>query len=632
MHPFTPIGSKSKEFKIKETLNTIEELILFDENFDKAHEQLETLDFDSLNPVNKRFYTFLKAFYLDKKGKPIETIELIEPLYNSSKEINDFYNLLNAAIPLTSSLYKIGKADYAYTVIEHVEKTKKENNLIFNDSITSKKFASLKNIKGIVYFIKGDIVKASKSFEESLQIYEELGDQKNMAMLYNNIGNIYVFLGNIRTAIDYLTKSLQIRKKLNNKLEVASTLGNIAESLVIQDKLQDAMNYFLESLNYFLEMDEAFYLSQLYYHLIYTSIKLNKQDQANSYYVSLLKLFDKEKEKNKTNIDKLRILETISPIKLYVDLSHAKLLRQTTRIFDQFEAGVIFRDIGLRNDIELPLKFNASLEYIEILFLELKISNDEQLIDEMRSFITDLLNFAKSVKAVYIEIQIGLLLANIYLLNFQIAKSSTLLKQMIDLAEENELFNYAVSMSMAYDKIVNQYSQWNDLKKQKGSIQERLDLLKIETVIELLKENKSAMVEEIESETPQMISIFTENGLSLYSYSFNKEAKADDQIIAGFLTAINEFGKQMFTTESSDTNIEQLKFNNSMILLKKENKISVSYLFNGPSYYALKKLNDLIQKIKNNSELWFFLNANSIPEINSIMTDKINSFISEIFI
>ena len=260
MHPFTPIGSKSKEFKIKETLNTIEELILFDENFDKAHEQLETLDFDSLNPVNKRFYTFLKAFYLDKKGKPIETIELIEPLYNSSKEINDFYNLLNAAIPLTSSLYKIGKADYAYTVIEHVEKTKKENNLIFNDSITSKKFASLKNIKGIVYFIKGDIVKASKSFEESLQIYEELGDQKNMAMLYNNIGNIYVFLGNIRTAIDYLTKSLQIRKKLNNKLEVASTLGNIAESLVIQDKLQDAMNYILESLNYFLEMDEAFYL------------------------------------------------------------------------------------------------------------------------------------------------------------------------------------------------------------------------------------------------------------------------------------------------------------------------------------------------------------------------------------
>ncbi len=632
MHSFTPIGSKqSKEYKIKQTLDQIEELIIFDENFDKAHELLETIEVDELKPVNKKLYTFLKAFYLDKKAKPIETIELIEPLYNSSKEVNDFYYLLNSAIPLTSSLYKVGKAEDAFTIIEHVEKTKETNNLTFRDSITNKKFASLKNIKGIVYFIKGDIVKASKSFEESLQIYSELNDQKNMAMLYNNIGNIYVFLGNIRTAIDYLTKSLQIRKKLNNKLEIASTLGNIAESLEIQDKLQEALDYYLESLNYFIELDEAFYLSQLYYHLIYINIKLKKQDQANSYYVSLIKLYDKEKEKNKENIDKLRILETISPVKLYVDLSHAKLLKQTPRIFDQFEAGVIFRDISLRKDIELPLRFMASLEYIEILFIELKISNDDQLIVEMGEFIKDLLDFSKNVKAVYLEIQISVLLANIYLLNFQISKCTNLLKKTIALAEENELFNYAVSTTLTYDKIINQYSQWIELKKQQSSIDQRLELLNIETIITTLKENKSAIVEEIESETPQMISIFTENGLSLYSYSFNSESKTDDQILAGFLTAINEFGKQMFTGDTTGTNIEQLKFNNSMILLKKEHNINITYIFNGPSYYALKKLSDLVDKVKSASEIWFFLTSNSFPEVNDMITTKIDSFIQEIF-
>jgi tetratricopeptide (TPR) repeat protein len=632
MHSFTPIGSKqSKDYKIKESLDKIEELIIFDEDFNKANDLLEAIDVDSLNKTNKKMYTFLKAFYLDKKAKPIETIELIEPLYNSSKEVNDFYSLLNSAIPLTSSLYKVGKADYAFTIIEHVEMTKETNNLSFRDSITNKKFASLKNIKGIVYFIKGDIVKASRSFEESLKIYTDLNDQKNMAMLYNNIGNIYIFLGNIVTAIDYLSKSLEIRKGLNNKLEIASTLGNIAESLVIQNKLQEALKYFLESLDLFLELDEAFFLSQLYYHLVYTYVKLKTLEKASFYYKNLIQLFNKEKEKVKTNVDKLRILETVSPLKLYVDLSHAKLLKQTPRIFDQFEAGVIFRDISLRNDIELDIRFKASLEYIEILFIELKISNDEQLIEEMKSFITDLISFAKEVKTVYIELQLSLLLANIYLLNFQMSKCNLLLKETIAIAEENELFNYAVSTTLASDRIINQYSQWLELQKTNASIQQRLDLLNIESIISVLKENKSAVVEDIESETPQMISIFTEDGLSLYSHSFKNENITDDQIIAGFLTAINEFGKQMFTGESSDTNIEQLKFKNSMILLKKESKITVSYLFNGPSYYALKKLNDLVNKIKSASEIWFYLTANTIPEINDMISGKITGFINEIF-
>ena len=44
MHSFNPIGSKqSKEYKLKETLDNIEELIIFDENFDKAHELMETI-------------------------------------------------------------------------------------------------------------------------------------------------------------------------------------------------------------------------------------------------------------------------------------------------------------------------------------------------------------------------------------------------------------------------------------------------------------------------------------------------------------------------------------------------------------------------------------------------------------
>ena len=81
MHSFQPIGSKQNKDKIiKDNLDKIEELILFDEAFDKATEQLETIDQSSLNPSNKKFYTFLKAYCLDKKSRPNEVIENIDPL------------------------------------------------------------------------------------------------------------------------------------------------------------------------------------------------------------------------------------------------------------------------------------------------------------------------------------------------------------------------------------------------------------------------------------------------------------------------------------------------------------------------------------------------------------------------
>ena len=64
-----------------------------------------------------------------------------------------------------------------------------------------------------------------------------------------------------------------------------------------------------------------FSFTMVYYHLVYAYIKLKDYDQARTYFGNLSKLYNKEKEKNKANIDKLRILETVSPIKL--NLAHS---------------------------------------------------------------------------------------------------------------------------------------------------------------------------------------------------------------------------------------------------------------------------------------------------------------------
>lgn len=631
-----PSGFKKQNLKIKESLDKLELALIFDENFDKAERYFKLINDATLNKTNKKQFAYLKSYYLMKRGKANESIELAEPLFNLAKEVNDFFYLLSASIPYTSSLYKIGKIDESLHIIQYIEKIIKDY-LPINDYITKQKIASLKNVKGVVYFAKGEIVKANKSFEESLTIYTTLNDQKNMAMEYNNIGNIYVFLGDLKEAKMYLDKSLAIRKKLPNKLELASTLANLAEALLIEDKTQEALDYYLESLDYFIELEDVFFLAQLYFHLVYTYIKLENIDLAKRQYTKLINLYEKEKQKNKTYIDKLRDLETISPIKLYVDLSDAKLLKLSPRIMDQFEAGIVFRGISLRKDIDLSIRFKASLEYIEILFLELRLSNDENLIQEMSIYIMLLQNFAHSVKSVYIEIQLRQLLANIYLLSFQLEKCTALLKETILLAHKNDLFNYEVSATLLYDRITVQYDQWLNLKNTHAPITERLELLNIQKIITILKENKSAVVKEPDNEIPQLISIYNEHGLGLFSYSFANDEKNEEesseinlQMITGFLTAINEFGKRLFNDTESG-NIEQLKFKNSMILLKKAKNFNVSYLFSGHSYFALKKLNEFIKKISENTEIWSFLTQNSTPRITKNMTEKIGSLVEQVF-
>ncbi|MFQ5820735.1 MAG: hypothetical protein ACE5I5_12155, partial [Candidatus Heimdallarchaeota archaeon] len=74
-----------------------------------------------------------------------------------------------------------------------------------------------------------------------------------------------------------------------------------------------------------------------------------------------------------------------------------------------------------------------------------------------------------------------------------------------------------------------------------------------------------------------------------------------EQLIAGFLTAINALVRDAFAASGS---IERIKHQEHTLLLKAVEPFLVSYVFQGPSYFALKKLDQFTEALQASPKVW----------------------------
>ena len=85
------------------------------------------------------------------------------------------------------------------------------------------------------------------------------------------------------------------------------------------------------------------------------------------------------------------------------------------------------------------------------------------------------------------------------------------------------------------------------------------------------------------------------SGRSIFSKHFADDSLISEQLIGGFLTAINAFTEQAFSQEGT---IEGIKHKEHTILLVPVESFLCCYIFKGSSYFALKKLTALAETLK----------------------------------
>ena len=107
------------------------------------------------------------------------------------------------------------------------------------------------------------------------------------------------------------------------------------------------------------------------------------------------------------------------------------------------------------------------------------------------------------------------------------------------------------------------------------------------------------------SEIPVQLILLTDKGVSLYSEKFDKSLKITEQLLAGYLTAINQIGTALIIDSGDVTKIkvgEEGK--NLSVIFHTIDSVKFCYVYKGTSYYSITRLKNFAKNVYENEELW----------------------------
>ncbi len=121
--------------------------------------------------------------------------------------------------------------------------------LIISGKIDNRrKYATIKNIKGVIFTYIGEYDSALTNHFESLQIRENFDDTAAVAASLNNIGLVFERINDLDKALFYYSESLHKKELLGNKPSIVVSLNNTAIILRKKLEIEKALSYQLRAL------------------------------------------------------------------------------------------------------------------------------------------------------------------------------------------------------------------------------------------------------------------------------------------------------------------------------------------------------------------------------------------------
>jgi hypothetical protein len=178
-------------------------------------------------------------------------------------------------------------------------------------------------------------------------------------------------------------------------------------------------------------------------------------------------------------------------------------------------------------------------------------------------------------------------------MEYDIDGARKLLTQAQRISEVKGLQRLAIRISIDHDALLSSIDRWNKLIADKAPLEDRLELADFEHVMKTLVK-KNMDIPEIIEETPLLFLILDEAGNSKYTLRFSNSRAINETLVGVFLTAIISFTKTAF---SSSEPVERIKHQDYTIILKSVQSYMFCYVFEGPSYFALQKIETLLNLI-----------------------------------
>ncbi|MBN1217044.1 MAG: tetratricopeptide repeat protein [Candidatus Lokiarchaeota archaeon] len=481
------------------------------------------------------------------------------------------------------------------------------------------------DIIGHSLFEKGQLDKALQYFKKSLNYRLETGYMNLIAQSYFSIGNVYNQKGELKRSLEYYNKILKIpevQEDLRSKPAYLTSIGKIYGEL---GDFNTAKRYLLEALDllkgikvhifYFLNFKVS--LAKIYHYLIDLSVNNNEIENLDHY---LKELHEISKE-----------YPDLKQITQLYRLNKAIILKSSDRLMDKMEAGTVFKGIAEEEIIDHEITIEAMTNLCDVLISELELTGDKRILQEIEQLSDKLLEIAKSQYLYDVLAETYFFKAKISLLHLDIDTTRSMLTKAQDTAIKYGLWALASKISNEHDSLLTHLDEWEKKIKQNIPLQERFENVSHEFLFsKMVRSNINDYIDELDMPVYLLI-IKADNGECLYSKSFQNGNLDDSGLIAGFISAINLFGKEAFSSSGS---IDRIKHGEHLIILQSKGELLFGYVFKGQSYSAISKLNSFTDflSISTNNFKKILDEIKNQKEFSEDVISIINQLIDRIFL
>ena len=476
--------------------------------------------------------------------------------------------------------------------------------------------AEVVNNQGLAYEALGNLDKSMMLYALSLALYQEIENHYKIANLLNNLGEICRQKGFLGQGLRHFQQCLAIWEDIGNKESIALSLSNIGTIYYNMGDFRKARSNFELSMELFSEIGNFMNLAENLYRQILLHLQYDYVNEAEKYFKKLSVINEQHQHK---------------PTNQLYRMADALILKKTNRLRNMVKATFIFEEIVVEKIVNYEIMVEALLNLCELYLAEFKLTNEEETFDDLELAVKTLLEIADAQKSQKIFATTYWLKAHISLIKLDIDEAKMLLAKAQKIAEDIGLQNIAIKISNDYDQFLSKSDDWNKLKATNASISERLELSQVDELVNDLLQQGVTSINDLPAEEPVFITILDKSGSSVFSKEFSNVNQIDDQLMGGFLTALNSFVGEAFA--SSGGYIDRIKFKDYTFVIKQFGNLVFCYIFKGYSYYAVQKLEDFIGKVKGYpkiiQKLAYFAQTGMLPDKEYI--SNLDDIVADIF-
>lgn len=493
--------------KISEELKQITQ-VMYQGLYQDALQEVERLETRELTDNDRLACQLIKSEILVKKGNFQKALNLAQNVLQESKRCGIQLQVIDAITLMADALWRIGRHNESISAIKQGEQLLKT--LVQKQPLEYiQREASLLHLKGIFYFDKGDLDRALEYYQESLTLRERFGNKHDIARSLHYVGLIYERKGELNRAIEYQQQSLIFYEKVSYKRGIAWALDTIG--LIHQRKgdLDRAMEHCQKSLKLREEMDNKHDIAHSLQNIGLIHMQKGDIDRAwvhleqsqaifedigndvctafNLFYLIFLSI---DKGLIELTQQYLQCLQQINKreenrvISQQYRVAKALVLKTSPRARKRGKAEELFEQVAEEEIVFYELTVLAILNLCDLLLFELRTIEDEEILNEVKTWSNKLLELADAQHSHSLLAETYILHSKLALLELDVKQARQLLIQAQSLAKEKGLKKLATKISNEQVSLIDQFYKWEKFIDQKPSMSDIIELTQLEDLFE----------------------------------------------------------------------------------------------------------------------------------------------------